>query len=190
MLIYAVGATLSWFLLLLGSLLSHAALLHYQQFHKKHPDKSISKDYKRTWFHAVLCGAAIVARIFGKVIAFMNACWILIWSFLTYTNVMETPYCTTAYFSLGNRGWMRLWNFDLGLFKDIKIQEVQCLVVGAFVAYFSCVLIFALAWEGKRRWYRWFYTTALSVGFLVFVLPLYIHGVRSIESVNSVEGVW
>ena len=41
------------------------------------------------------------------------------------TNVMQTPYCTTAYFSLRNHGWMGSWNFDSGQFTAIKVQELQ-----------------------------------------------------------------
>lgn len=143
-------------------------MLHYQRFHEKHPDKSISEKYKRTWYHATLCGAAIAARVEDHCI---HQCMLdldLVVLTYTYTNVMETLYCTTAYLSLGNHGWMRLWSFDLMIFKDVKIQEVQCLAVGAFIAYFAYVLIFALNYEGRRRWYRWVYTVALSVGFFYF----------------------
>jgi hypothetical protein len=97
---------------------------------------------------------------------------------------METPYCTTAYFSLRNDGWMWLWNFDPRQFTSTKIEELRCLLFGTFVAYFACVLMFVLTWDGKRKRAHWIVTAALSVGFPVLVLPLYLYGVKSIEQVS------
>ncbi|KUJ15989.1 uncharacterized protein LY89DRAFT_783227 [Mollisia scopiformis] len=180
LLIYAVGATLSWALLNLGSLLSHTALLHYQRYHDKFPSQPILDCYKRTYSHTFLCGAAVITRVLGKLVAVINACWILVWSFLTYTNVMQTPYCTTAYFSLRNRGWMRLWNFESQQYMAIRIQELQCLVFGTFIAYFACVLISALTSNEKKRQCRWTVTAVLSLAFPTIAILLYSRGVRSV----------
>jgi hypothetical protein len=141
----------------------------------------VQKHYERTLSHTILCGAAVITRILGKSIAVISACWILVWSFLTYTNVMETPYCTTAYYSLRNHGWMRLWDFDPPQFTSTKVEELQCLVFGSFLAYFACVLIFGLT-STKR--YRWFIVAALSVCFPALVLPLYFYGVGRMQSVS------
>jgi hypothetical protein len=145
---------------------------------------TISGHYRRTRFHTFLCGTAVITRVLGKSIAVINACWILAWSFLTYTNIMETPYCTTAYFSLRSLGWMRLWNFDPQQFTPTKVEELRCLVFGLFIAYFACVLIFALTSDGKTRRYRWTVIAALSLGFFILVLPLYFYGVKSIQKVS------
>jgi hypothetical protein len=168
----------------MGNLLSHTALLHYQRHHREYPYQPILGHYSRTRFHTFLCGAAVITRVLGKSIAVISACWILIWSFFTYTNIMETPYCTTAYFSLRKHGWMRLWDFDPKQFTPTKVEELQCLLFGSFVAYFACVLIFALTSDGKTRRARWTITTALSLGFTIFAIPLYLYGVERVEEVS------
>ncbi|RDW85315.1 hypothetical protein BP6252_02905 [Coleophoma cylindrospora] len=181
LLIYAVGATISWWLFNLGNILSHAALLHYQRYHYNNPCQPIVGYFGRTKIQTFLCGAAVIARILGKCIAVINAFWILTWSFLTYTNVMETPYCTTAYYSLSSHGWMRLWNFYPWQFLSTKVEELQCLVVGSFIAYFACVLIFSLTLSGKKKRYQLIIATTLSLGFFILVLPLYFYGVYNIR---------
>ena len=168
----------------LGSLFSHAALLHYQRYHHEYPHQSILSHHKRTRYHTFLCGAAVTTRILGQLIAVVSACWILVWSFLTYTNVMETPYCTTAYFSLRKLGWMRLWDFDPQQFTSTKVEELQCLVFGSFIAYFAVLLLSALTWDGETKRYRWRVIAALSLGFPILVLPLYFYGVKSIQRVS------
>jgi hypothetical protein len=158
-------------------------MLHYQRYHHKYPDQSLLRHHRRTLFHTILCGAAIITRILEKAFAVISACWILVWSFLTYTNVMQTPYCTTAYFSLQNHGWMRLWNFDPGQFTTTKVKELRCLVFGSFVGYFACVLIFALTSDWKRKRSQRI-TAALCLVFPALVLPLYFYGVKSIQRVS------
>ncbi|KAF8847428.1 hypothetical protein BDZ45DRAFT_754920 [Acephala macrosclerotiorum] len=159
-------------------------MLHYQRYHQAHPNQPLLAHHKRTRFHTFLCVAVVITRILGKVIAVISACWILVWSFLTYTNVMETPYCTTAYFSLQNHGWMRLWNFDPRQFISTRVEELRCLVFGSFIAYFACVLIFALTGNGTRRRRRCAVVAALGAGFPALVLPLYFYGVKSIQKVS------
>jgi hypothetical protein len=184
LLIYAVLASASWFFLTLGSIFSHTSLLHYQRYHNSNPHQSIVAHHKRSLLHTFYSTAAVLTRVLGKIIAVINACWILIWSVLTYTNVMETPYCTTAYYTLHNNGWMRLWDFEPAQFTSTKVEELQCLVIGSFIAYFACVGIYALTADGKTKRYRWGITGALSIGFFVLVLPLYFYGVKSIEKAS------
>ncbi|OCK74128.1 hypothetical protein K432DRAFT_447470 [Lepidopterella palustris CBS 459.81] len=192
LLIYGVFASLSWLLLVGSMFFSHAALLHYQRYHHKNPGHNFSKPnpgiigryWGRTRYHSMLCGTAVVTRIFGKSIAIVNAFWILAWSLMSYTNVMETPYCTTAYFSLHKHGWMRLWNFDLQEFINTKVQELGCLVFGSVVAYFACVLIFVLTSDERTKRYRCYSTVVLIIGFLVPIVGLTFYGTRSIQAVS------
>jgi hypothetical protein len=79
---------------------------------------------------------------------------------------------------------MRLWDFDPPQFTHTKVQELQCLVFGSFIAYFACVFISALTSDGKTRRKRWTVTAALSIGFSVLVLPLYFYGAKSIQKVS------
>jgi len=79
---------------------------------------------------------------------------------------------------------MRLWNFDPRQFAATKVEELQCLVFGSFIAYFACVLISALTSDGKTRQDRWTVPVVLGLGFPSLVFPLYFYGVKSIEKVS------
>jgi hypothetical protein len=145
-----------------------------------------------------LAVTAIFTRLMGKAIAVISGFWILAWSLMTYTNVMETAYCTTAEFSLHSHGWMRLWNFDVKQFVDIKVAELWCLVFGAAVAYCACVAIFAMTSEPnpkkdqdlpvmsdrETRDYRYWSVVTLVVGFAALVAVLTHEGIKGIRNTS------
>ena len=185
LLIYGVLGTLSWFLQTSSVLLSHGVMLQYQRQLKRSPWINFSKShYRRSIFHSILCFAAVFTRLIGKVFAVINGLWILVWSLMTYTNVMETPYCTTAYFSLHKYGWMRLWNFDPHQFVNTKILELGCLVFGSVVGYCACVLIFFMTSDNKTRKFRCWISTMSLVGFVVIVTVLTDQGVKGIRNLS------
>jgi hypothetical protein len=185
LLIYGVLGTLSWSLQTSSVILSHGVMLQYQRQLKRNPWINFSKpQYRRSIFHSTLCFAAVATRLSGKVFAVINGLWILIWSLMTYTNIMETPYCTTAYFSLNRHGWMRLWNFDPRQFVDTKIQELGCLVFGSVIAYCACVLLYFMTSDGKMRKHRYWISTMLLVGFVVIVAVLTDQGVKGIRNMS------
>ncbi|KAF2673541.1 hypothetical protein BT63DRAFT_159514 [Microthyrium microscopicum] len=143
LLIYGVLGSLSAFLQMSSILAAHGGMLYYQRQHIQNPDHDPGST-RHTILHSTLCIYAVLSNLAGKSIAAVNALWILAWSLLTYTNVMSTPYCTTAYFSLREKGWMHLWNFNPQQFIHPKEQELGGLVFGSIVAYATCVLIFFL----------------------------------------------
>jgi hypothetical protein len=169
-------------------LLSHAALLHYQRYQSQNPGHRFDQPRRgvvghfwgRTPCHYLLCGAAVITRILGKLIAVINALWILAWSLMNSSNILDTPYCSATYFTLHNRGWMRLWNFDPQQFATTKVKELGCLVFGSVIVYCACVLIFIMTCEGKSTRYIYFSAVALLAGFFALVAPLTAYGVRSI----------
>jgi hypothetical protein len=128
----------------------------------------------------MLCGTATVFNVVAKFIAFINACWILIWSLLSYSNVMNVPYCTTTYFTLRNQGWVRLWNFSLNQFEVEAIQELGSLSAASVVAICACILIYNLTSEKPPR-YRWRATGLFLVGSVTIVTVLTYIGARSIK---------
>jgi hypothetical protein len=153
-----VLATASWLLQTTSTILSHAAILRFQRQHQKTPWDPFSK---RSLIHSVLCGLAVILRETGRAIAVINALWILAWCVMSYTNVMETPYCTTALFSRHQNGWMRLWNFDSHQFVSTKTLELWCLVFGSAIAYCACVAIFLLTSEWTLSPMKsWFFTVS------------------------------
>jgi hypothetical protein len=147
-LLYVVLGTASWISQTTSTLLSHEALLKFQRQHRRAPR---SPAYKRSFLHSIICALAVITRQLGRALAVINALWILAWCIMSYTNVMETPYCTTAVFSRHQYGWMRLWNFDSEQFVNTKMLELRCLVFGSVIAFCACVAVFFLTSE----WNSW-----------------------------------
>ena len=75
---------------------------------------------------------------------------------------------------------MRLWDFDPPQFIPTKVEELQCLVFGSFLAYFAYVLIFGLTSTKKGKG-TWRVVGALCACFPVLALPLYFYGVSSLQ---------
>jgi hypothetical protein len=165
-------------------LLSHEALLRYQRYHCQNPWEKLStlrSGPRLTSIHSIICATAVITRILGKSIAVFNALWILAWSLMTYSNAMETPYCTTAYFSLHDLGWMRLWNFDPEQFIYTKTQELMCLMLGSTVAFFACILTYVMSVDGEKRRKRYYITGLTTVVFVALVVALTDYGLKQIK---------
>lgn len=87
--LYGGFATLVWILLTASMFFSHAALLRYQREHRNTPAIDFRKHNTRTWGHSALCGAAVLTRVLGKLIAALNAFWLVLSSLLEYTGVYD-----------------------------------------------------------------------------------------------------
>jgi hypothetical protein len=188
-LLYASVATVSWFFTTASMLQSHAAVLHYQRYHLKNPEQSLSPGagilghYSQPFLHSFLCGSAVITRLIGKTLAIVNAGWILAWSFLTYSNVVATPYCTTAYLMMRSHGWMRLWNFESEIFKRDAIHELGTLASASAVAFCAVVLVYFMT-SDKKRGRRGWNTGLLLVGFLSVLIALSVVGGRYIRKLS------
>jgi hypothetical protein len=128
-LIYGVGATISWALIICSFLLSHTVNLHYQDIYMGErafdsreentdlEDASESQDpetynlsaHRRTRWHSILAFLTVTTRVSGKVIAAANACWVIISAIFEFTGVYSSCWCETDADVLGNRGWVTLF---------------------------------------------------------------------------------
>ncbi|KAF2870392.1 hypothetical protein BDV95DRAFT_444030, partial [Massariosphaeria phaeospora] len=133
-LVYGGLATLVWILMAASMMFSHAALLRYQREHRQAPSMDFRRPsvtspgprttqthrgYDRTTGHSILCGLAVVTRIFGKTIAVLNALWLGTSSLLEYTGVYDRCYCRGNQTGLGlDKGWLVLFKteYDLAQF--------------------------------------------------------------------------
>lgn len=136
---YGVVATISWALILCSFLLSHAVSLRYQDIYvgrrdfiprKENRDlegagessQMLLKDrfdqesnpsnlsaHRRTPLHSILAFATVMTRITGKLIATVNACWIVISAIFEYTGVYSNCWCATNADVLGSRAWAVLF---------------------------------------------------------------------------------
>ena len=78
-----------------------------------------------------------------------------------------------------DRGTLILANLRPSKCKSFKMSRF-----GSFIAYFACVLISSLTLDGRTRRDRWNISAALSLGFLILVLPLYSYDVKIVENVS------
>lgn len=178
-LIYGVGASISWALLVCSFLLSHAANLRYQDIYmnrspfsprKDRKDRKHNKDienfpesvgvplmdqftsldsdpinlslHQRTWSHSALVLLAVTTRAAGKVLATVNACWIVVSSIFEYTGVYSQCWCDTNSDVMGSRGWAVLFATD----DSFRAVARNYWVGGVLFSFGVCFF----AWVGFR----------------------------------------
>ena len=128
-LIYGVTATISWVLLISSFFLSHTVNLRYQVIYTRGRD-SVSREkntdpegggesqdpepvnpseHRRKPSESTLAFLTIITRATGKLIAAMNACWIVISAIFEYTGVYDSCWCETNADVLGSRAWVVLF---------------------------------------------------------------------------------
>jgi hypothetical protein len=92
--LYGLAATLSWLLLLISSIVSHALM---QRFELGPHRQGMATD--------ILGGLAVITRLTGKGIAICNAGWLIASSVLEDIGTFQNCWCQTAVFQYHNHGW-------------------------------------------------------------------------------------
>ena len=151
-LIYGVLGTVSWILLIMSTLFSHAVMLRYQRQHEKNPDLDLRENsdqpgsYRRTWGHSFLCGAAVITSATGKLIASCNALWLVTSSIFEYVGFYQTCWCEANAFSLGSKGWVLLFKTA----NDLSDAASKYWVGGAVLSFAVCFISFLVFYFGCR----------------------------------------
>ena len=114
-LLYGLLATYSWILLLLSAYLSH---LHATNTETRQPN---------TWWYSPL---AALTCYTGKLIAGLNALWLLCASVLQFTNLYNTCWCSTSILSLHSQAWLVLFASD----TQIALASRAPWIGGVFLA--------------------------------------------------------
>ncbi|TDL21420.1 hypothetical protein BD410DRAFT_304783 [Rickenella mellea] len=158
-LFYGSAATFSWILFVLSSLLSHAAMLRSQAIlthaHARADseatvfagDETIplraveSRTRRRVSVdrpagQTSLLGALAVCTLFiAKVVASLNAVWLVVTSIMEYLGTFDMCWCATNALSMGSRGWTDIFqnptpsNYWVG---GISFSSSVCLISMAF----------------------------------------------------------
>jgi hypothetical protein len=92
--LYGLAATLSWLLLLISSIVSHALM---QRFELGPHRQGMATD--------ILGGLAVITRLTGKGIAICNAGWLIASSVLEDIGTFQNCWCQTVVFQYHNHGW-------------------------------------------------------------------------------------
>jgi len=145
-LFYGSFATIVWFCLLASMLLSHAVMLRYQEVLIQNPGIRF-KDHNRGWALSILCGAAVITRHLGKLIAVLNAVWLILSSFFELTGVYESCWCNADLLGMGDKGWVFLFKTT----EDIKQAATTPWAGGLAISTAVCVISLIIFYFGTRN---------------------------------------
>ena len=156
-LVYGVLGTFSWACLILSMLLSHEAMLRYQRYQALHPDTDFRLNangpgqYKRPWVHTLICVAAIVTRLVGKLVATINAFWLIISSLLEFIGVYDNCFCMGDALGLGDRGWVLLFKNGSALVGKARGPWIGGLTLTLVVCVVSYTCFVVGCWNMEKR---------------------------------------
>ena len=155
-LLYGGVATVVWFCLLLAMLLSHQAMLLYQEA-KLAPsvqeagevNEALNRtnSYKRTPPHRLICYAAIFFRLTGKTLALLNAGWLIASSLMEFTGAWDNCWCRSVYFTKGNGGWVVLFKNATDLHATAQVPWSSGLALTLIV----CSSVYIFFYFASRR---------------------------------------
>jgi hypothetical protein len=96
---------------------------------------------------SLLGPAAVYLRIFGKTLAFTNACFILVASILQFTNAYNNCWCSSAAMTLGTKkAWVVLFASDAQIVAVSKIPWLIGILMNVVVD--TVTLVFILRYTG------------------------------------------
>ena len=176
-LIYGVGGTVSWALLVCSSLFSHAAALQYQEIYEDprlcrqrkkdahvedgeegtemNPNDAPARDsnlidlsaHVRTPWQSTLAFLTVATRVTGKLIAAVNACWIVVSAIFEYTGVYSSCWCETDADVFGFHSYAIIFVTPI-IYQEVTINYW----VGGFVfSFFVCFLAYLGFYYGCKR---------------------------------------
>jgi hypothetical protein len=158
--LYGALGTAAWLLLLTSMLLSHAAMLRYQNLQRDHPSMNFSQNparekgrgvyndnYRRYSGHSLICGAAVLTRLLGKLIAICNAVWIVLISLLEFIGMFENCWCSGDVLSMGENGWIALFKGP----ADLKVAAQSSWAGGFTLSILISLGSFTFFWLGSRK---------------------------------------
>ena len=173
MLIYIAAANVACGIMVLSATLTHTAMLRYQR-------------NRRGDLSKVFSILGVITFYLARLVAVLNSIWIVVWSLIRFTNVIQQPYCSTSYIGRRKRGYTRLWRFHGPEFRVTRKQEMILLAVSLVAVHSICIFLglFTSKWgkssakEVQRRWIILFIWIATLVTSLSVVFTF---AIRSIE---------
>ncbi|KAF7353980.1 hypothetical protein MVEN_01084500 [Mycena venus] len=134
-LIYGFAATLSWLLLLISSIVSHALMQRLEQnFHRQGMAMKI------------LGGLAVLMRLTGKGLAICNAGWVIASSVMEDIGTFQNCWCQTVVFQYHNHGWTPVFKNA----ADLR-AAAQSVWLGGFLWSIAVCVVAAAIFTYDRR---------------------------------------
>ncbi|KIJ53260.1 hypothetical protein M422DRAFT_155160 [Sphaerobolus stellatus SS14] len=112
-LLYGVLSTISWFLMLLSSIISHYALVREEDVYSPRP--------------SALRILAILLRKLAKFLAYLNSAWVLLTCFFQFTKFFDRCYCNSSVFGLRGNA------FNVIDFSSADIRQLKNIWIGGII---------------------------------------------------------
>ncbi|KAK5129946.1 hypothetical protein LTR08_002707 [Meristemomyces frigidus] len=138
--VYGILGTAVWLFLLISMLLSHAAMLKYQDLHVSGRPSIDLQEHIRGPGHTALCAAAVITRYIGKAIAIVNTIWLILSSLLEYVGAYSNCYCKSDYLGLRKKGWVVLFKSA----EDLALAAKPIWGGGLAMALGVCIISYAV----------------------------------------------
>jgi hypothetical protein len=103
--------------------------------------------HRRTPLHSFLVALNVTTRISGKLIAFANACWIVVSAIFEYAGVYENCYCASDADVLGSRAWAVLFVSD----QSFQIVARNYWIGGVIFSFGVCIATYIGFFLGCKR---------------------------------------
>ncbi|KIJ53264.1 hypothetical protein M422DRAFT_222640 [Sphaerobolus stellatus SS14] len=129
-LLYGILSTVSWFLMLLSSIISHYTLVREEDVYN--PRQS------------PLRVLAILLRKLAKFLAYLNSAWVLLTCFFQFTNFFDRCYCNSSVFGLRGNAFnaIDLSPADIRQLKNIWIGGIilAATTAGIFITFVTLLV--------------------------------------------------
>jgi hypothetical protein len=160
-------------IMIVSAALTHTAMLRYQR-------------KRRGLFFRVLSVLGVITFYLARVLAVLNSIWIVVWSLVRFTNVIQQPYCSTSYIGRREQGYTRLWMFHSAEFRVTRKQEMMLLAASLVVVHTVCIFLglFASKWgtsRAKETRKRWFILCIWITTLVTSLSVVFTFAIRSIE---------
>jgi hypothetical protein len=144
-LLYGVSGTFVWLLLFISMLLSHYAMLRYQQIQIQHPPVDLSRNedglpctYKRGATHTAMCAGAVITRYTAKAIAIANTLLLIGSNLAEITGGFDNCWCNSDFLSLGEDGWIVLFRSPHQIAAQMRLplnMGIATIILVCFISW-------------------------------------------------------
>jgi hypothetical protein len=126
LLLYGLKATFVWFLLSLSAWLSHLRAIMQNPPRSQRPPTTCFSIER----------LAVLTRLLENMLAILNGTWVVILSFLQFTNVYNNCWCSASAFQWGTNSWVLLF----ATLSELFVVVSQAWAAGTFLGLF-CALV-------------------------------------------------
>ena len=107
-------------------------------------DESRPDVLEQAYYRSIRVAAAIL-RYFGKVVACINAVWLLVSNLMVYAGGDDSCFCQSNYISLGPGAWVLLFKVA----NDLQQTALTPWAAGITASIIVCIIAYMFFWLGS-----------------------------------------